>query len=61
LYARKSSDPEKQARSIPDQLNECKNLASRLGIKIVDILRETKSAKKPHKKISFLSNVKGYR
>ena len=54
LYARKSTDdPERQVRSIPDQIEECKRLAERLGLRIVDILRETKSAKKPHKRPIF--------
>ena len=48
LYARKSTDdPQRQIRSIPDQIFECKQLADRLGINIVKTLEETKSAKKP--------------
>ena len=42
LYARKSSDdPQRQVKSIPDQLTECKELATRLGIKVVKVLEET--------------------
>ena len=48
LYARKSTDDAKrQIRSIPDQIDECRDLAARLGIKIVDTFREEKSAKRP--------------
>jgi site-specific DNA recombinase len=49
LYARKSSDdPQKQLRSIDDQIAECLQLADRLGLHIVGKpLREEKSAKKP--------------
>lgn len=47
LYARKSTDdPERQVRSIPDQIAECKAMAERHGLRIVDILEESRSAKK---------------
>ncbi len=46
LYARKSTEDEKrQIRSIPDQVRECRDLAERLGLRIVAEIRETKSAK----------------
>ena len=49
LYARKSTeDEQRQVRSIPDQIAECQQLAGRLGIHVVDVLKETKSAKKPN-------------
>lgn len=36
LYARKSTDdPERQARSIPDQIAECLQLAKRLNLTVV--------------------------
>jgi hypothetical protein len=48
LYARKSTDdPKRQLRSIPDQKYECKELADRLGLNVVRVLEETKSAKNP--------------
>src|SRR3989344_6068602 len=54
LYARKSTDdPQRQIRSIGDQIFECKQLASRLGINVVKVLEETKSAKKPNKRPIF--------
>ncbi len=55
LYVRKSTDdPERQARSIPDQIAECKNLANRMGLIIVgQPIIETKSAKKPGRRPLF--------
>lgn len=49
LYVRKSTtDESRQIRSIPDQIFECEQLAQRIGLKVVDILKEEKSAKKPN-------------
>ncbi len=54
LYARKSTtDETRQVRSIGDQIDDCQRLAIRLGLKIVDTLRETKSAKKPGERPIF--------
>lgn len=54
LYARKSTtDESRQVHSIPHQIAECKQLASRLGLHIVRTLQETKSAKKPHQRPIF--------
>ena len=54
LYARKSTDdPQRQIRSIGDQIFECKQLAVRLGLNVVKILEETKSAKKPNQRPIF--------
>lgn len=54
LYARKSTDdPQRQIRSIPDQIFECKLLADRVGLNIVRTLKETKSAKKPGQRPVF--------
>ncbi len=48
LYARKSTDdPKRQVRSIPDQIDECNQLAKHLGLNVVNTLREEKSAKRP--------------
>lgn len=62
LYARKSTDdPQRQVRSIGDQIFECKQLASRLGLNVIKVLEETKSAKKPNKRPIFkqmLSDLK---
>lgn len=64
LYARKSTDdPQRQVRSIPDQIAECQNLADRLGISIKskDIFQETKSAKKPNQRPIFTQMLKDIR
>src|SRR5437588_398941 len=62
LYARKSTDdPLRQARSIGDQISECKELAERLHLNVVKILEEQKSAKRPGKRPVFkemLSDLK---
>ncbi len=52
IYARKSTeDEEKQQLSIPGQITELKQFASKNKIKVVDILTETKSAKTPGRKV----------
>lgn len=54
LYARKSTtDETRQVRSIPDQIADCKIVAAREGLTIIDILQETKSAKKPNQRPIF--------
>ncbi len=59
LYARKSTDdPQRQVRSIPDQIAECMELARRLGLNIVTTLQEKKSAKKPHQRPIFTQMIK---
>lgn len=48
IYARKSSEGEdRQAKSIEDQINTMKELAVKNHIEILDIYRESKSAKEP--------------
>jgi DNA invertase Pin-like site-specific DNA recombinase len=48
LYARKSSeDKNRQVTSIEDQIKELKRIAKELDIQIVEIISESKSAKKP--------------
>lgn len=62
LYARKSTDdPQRQVRSIPDQIAECKILATRLGLKVIKIFEETKSAKKPNQRPIFSQMLKDIR
>ncbi len=54
LYARKSTDdPGRQIRSIDDQISECMVNAKRLGLNIVEVLKEKKSAKKPNQRPIF--------
>lgn len=60
LYARKSTDdPQRQVRSIDDQINECKLLAQRNGIRIVKVLKEEKSAKIPGNRKVFKEMMLG--
>lgn len=48
VYARKSSECEdKQIQSIPDQVTKLKELAARLGLEIIEIFTEAKSARSP--------------
>lgn len=61
LYARKSTDdPERQVRSIEDQIAECKQLAARQEIRIreKDILTESRSAKRPGQRPVFTKMLK---
>ena len=54
LYARKSTDdPQRQLRSIPDQIDECQRYAERLGLKVATVLTESKSAKQPDQRPVF--------
>lgn len=54
LYARKSSESEdRQVQSIDDQIERLKKLAKDLGIEIVEIYTESKSAKKPKNRPVF--------
>lgn len=54
IYVRKSTESaEKQECSIRDQINECKNLASRVGLRWVDIVAEEKSARDSGKRPAF--------
>jgi DNA invertase Pin-like site-specific DNA recombinase len=60
LYARKSTDdPQRQIRSIDDQIDECKLLARRNGMRIIKVLREEKSAKIPGKRKVFDEMIRG--
>lgn len=48
IYARKSTEGEdKQMASIDDQIFECKKIAQTMGLHIIDIISESKSAKEP--------------
>ena len=54
IYARKSSESEdRQVQSIEDQITRLKELAKNLGLNVVDILSEAKSAKAPNKRAVF--------
>src|SRR3989344_4660882 len=59
LYARKSTDdPERQAKSIPEQIYECRLLQTRLGLNVVKVLTEKKSAKVPNIRPVFREMLK---
>jgi len=48
LYVRKSTESDdRQAASIDDQISEMNRVAKRLGLNVVDIITESRSAKKP--------------
>ncbi len=54
LYARKSTDDNnRQVRSVPDQIRDCQKLADSMGLRVVNIIREKKSAKKPKERTEF--------
>jgi site-specific DNA recombinase len=54
LYARKSSEGEdRQVQSVPDQIDRLKNLATALGLEIVETLSEAMSAKEPGRRPIF--------
>ncbi|MFA4930402.1 MAG: recombinase family protein [Patescibacteria group bacterium] len=54
MYTRKSTKDEKrQAKSIPDQITECKQTAERLNLNITAIVKEKESAKEPNIRPKF--------
>jgi len=60
LYIRQSTDEKsgKQVRSLGDQQEHCKELADRLGLNIVDVFKEDKSAMRPHNRPVFDAMLK---
>lgn len=59
IYARKSTDdPQKQVRSIDDQLSECRKLATELELNVIDEVSEEQSAKKPGRRPAFTKLLK---
>jgi len=62
LYARKSTeDDNRQVRSIDDQINDCRRLEKELGLNVVEVIKETKSAKKPGQRKEFDRMLNGIR
>ncbi len=61
IYARKSTDEksDKQLRSIPDQISECKKIAKDRGLKIVETFPESESAKEPDIRPEFRKMLDG--
>ncbi len=59
IYARKSTESEdRQIQSIDDQINYQKETAEREGLNVIKIIKESKSAKEPHKRDGFTELVK---
>lgn len=59
LYARKSTEDEnRQVRSIDDQIRDCQKLGRDLGLNVVEILTESKSAKRPNHRPVFTQMLK---
>ena len=62
MYLRKSTEDEgRQIRSIKDQERDCRELGQRLGLNIVAVISEQKSAKKPGNRPEFLSMLRRIR
>ena len=60
IYARKSTDTaEKQERSVTDQISECKRLAERAGLRVVEVIHEEKSAMVSDKREKFRAMMDG--
>lgn len=62
IYARKSTDDsEKQVRSLTDQVDECREFAEEKGLRVIEIIQESESAKHPDIRPKFrdvIENVK---
>ncbi len=62
MYLRKSTEDEgRQIRSINDQERDCVELAKRLGLNVVEVIKEEKSAKKPNHRPAFKDMLKRIR
>ncbi|MGB4420349.1 MAG: recombinase family protein [Candidatus Saccharimonadales bacterium] len=62
MYLRKSTEDDgRQIRSIKDQERDCRDLAQRLGLNIVAVISEQKSAKKPNNRPKFTDMIKRIR
>ncbi len=62
MYLRKSTEDDgRQIRSIKDQEKDCRDLAQRLGLNIVAVISEQKSAKKPNNRPEFTNMLKRIR
>lgn len=58
VYARKSTDDsDKQVRSLADQIIECEEFAKQHGLKVVDKIQESESAKEPDIRPKFREMV----
>lgn len=60
IYARKSTESsEKQIRSLSDQINECTEYAERNGLRVVETIQESESAKEPDIRPRFKKMMEG--
>ena len=59
IYARKSTteSEERQVRSLGDQVVECTELAQKIGLKVIKIIKEAESAKEPDIRPKFREMV----
>lgn len=58
IYARKSSENEdRQMASVESQINELQKMATEHNLKVVDIIQESKSAKKPDNRPKFTEMI----
>lgn len=58
LYTRKSSESEdRQVQSIDDQIDRLKDLADQFKLEIVDVFKESKSAKQPNNRPMFTEMI----
>ena len=59
IYLRKSEDdPNKQVRSIEDQHQSCKDVATREGLRVVETIREERSARKSNNRPKFTEMIR---
>jgi DNA invertase Pin-like site-specific DNA recombinase len=59
MYVRKSSEAkDRQARSIKDQISDCKIIQERYGLNVLKVIKEEKSAKTPRKRVEFTQMLK---
>lgn len=58
IYARKSTESEdRQVQSLDDQVNALTELAKREGIHVIDVIRESRSAKTPYSRPEFQNMI----
>ena len=59
IYARKSTteSEERQVRSLGDQVVECTELAQKMGLKVIKVIKEAESAKEPDIRPKFREMV----
>lgn len=62
MYLRKSTEDEgRQIRSINYQERDCREMANRFSLNVVDVIKEEKSAKEPNKRPAFKEMIKRIR